>query len=240
MSNKNKVVFGIILVIIGIILLGRSLDVFYISFGELFHNLIPVAFIILGIWLIFRKKKRENQINVDIGIKTSSTPGIDESFAAGEQSTKANSNSGATYYSSSNYEQAQFTQSASTDESGKLKYDKALGDISLDFNNVNIQNVEISMFIGDLELKLHGGKLADGLNRIIISSFIGDIRIFAPKDMAIFTHCSNFVGDIEVLGKKTSGFGSNIDSQTANYDSASKKLYIACNSFIGDIKIYEL
>jgi lia operon protein LiaF len=110
----------------------------------------------------------------------------------------------------------------------------------IDCNGVSVQNVEVSAGFGDLEIKLHGVILGEGLNRLIISSFIGDIRIMAPSDMAVFTHCSNFVGDVEVMGKRASGFGNSIDAQTANYQDSDRKLYVACNSFIGDIKIYGL
>jgi predicted membrane protein len=48
------------------------------------------------------------------------------------------------------------------------------------------------------------------------------------------------VGDIDVMRRRASGFGNSIDSQTANYDSSAMKLYIACNNFIGDIKVYGL
>ncbi|UCG60591.1 MAG: hypothetical protein JSV52_09665 [Candidatus Zixiibacteriota bacterium] len=108
----------------------------------------------------------------------------------------------------------------------------------IDCTGVNLQNVEVSAGFGDVEIRLKGGILEQGLNRLIISSFIGDIRITAPADMAVFTHCSSFVGDIDVMGKRASGFGNSIDSQTANYQESEKKLYVACNCFIGDIKIY--
>ena len=110
----------------------------------------------------------------------------------------------------------------------------------IDMSGVNMQNIEVSMFCGDLEIKLHGCILNEGLNRLIISSFIGDIRIFAPADLAVYAHSSNFVGDIEIFGKHTSGFGNNVDSQTPNYSNSSKKLYIANNSFIGDIKVFAI
>jgi predicted membrane protein len=92
--------------------------------------------------------------------------------------------------------------------------------------------------IGDIEVKLHGSKLAPGLNRMVISGFIGDVRVLAPPGMAVFAQCSSFIGDIELFGQRVSGFGNNIDGQTPDYDEAESKLYIASNSFIGDARIY--
>ena len=73
---------------------------------------------------------------------------------------------------------------------------------------------------------------------MIFSGFIGDIRIMIPRDFAVFAHCSNFIGDIDVVGRRASGFGNNIDWQSDNYESADSKLYIAANNFLGDVKIF--
>ncbi|MEW5995667.1 MAG: cell wall-active antibiotics response protein LiaF, partial [Candidatus Zixiibacteriota bacterium] len=82
------------------------------------------------------------------------------------------------------------------------------------------------------------GRLTAGLNRLIISGFVGDIRIYVPVGMPHFVHCSNFIGDINAGGQKASGFSNTIESQTPDYDSAEAKLYIAANNFIGDIKVF--
>ncbi len=94
------------------------------------------------------------------------------------------------------------------------------------------------MGIGDLDFSLAGGKLSKGLNRVVISGFIGDLRIFIPRNMAHFVQCSNFIGDIDLAGKRTSGFGNNVDSQSTDYNNADSRIYIAANNFIGDIKTY--
>ena len=113
-----------------------------------------------------------------------------------------------------------------------------IGELFVDCDDMSLKNVEISGFLGEIEVNLSGGKLQPGLNRIIISNFIGDIRIFVPKGMPTFVHCSNFVGDIDIFGKRTSGFGNHIESQTANYTEASDKLFLAVSSFLADVRIY--
>lgn len=107
-------------------------------------------------------------------------------------------------------------------------------------SDVNLQNVEISVFIGDLEVNVAGGKLQSGLNRMIISGFLGDCLVLIPKDMPVYVHCSGFIGDVELLGKRGSGFGNAMDGQTPDYDSAASKLYVAANNFIGDIRVFRV
>jgi len=121
---------------------------------------------------------------------------------------------------------------------GKTRYSKFIGDMYVDCSGVDLQNIEVSSFIGDVEIKLHGGQLAQGLNRMIVSGFIGDVRILVPDGMAVFTQSSNFIGDIEMMGRRSSGFGNSLGAQTRNYSEAESKLYVASNHFIGDVRVY--
>ncbi len=228
--DSRKVVFGLILVLIGLLLLGRSFDLFYFTFGDLFRLLIPLAFIFLGAWLIIRKKGQEDRLKAhtqyrDLSAGTTSAPSQAESY--GRRDTTGFQGAG-----------PQPAAPGVDAEAGKVKYSKFLGDLFVDGSNVNLQNVEISMGIGDVEIKLHGGRLVPGLNRIIISGFIGDIRIFIPQNMPYHAHCSNFIGDIDAGGQRTGGLSNTIESQSADYDTAESKLYIAANNFIGDIKLF--
>jgi lia operon protein LiaF len=87
---------------------------------------------------------------------------------------------------------------------------------------------------------VHGGILTNGLNRLIVSGFLGDIRVMVPPDLALMAHVTSTGGDVEVLGRRNSGFGNNLDSQTVNYQTADKKLFIAINTFLGDVKIIQV
>ncbi len=127
--------------------------------------------------------------------------------------------------------------SGAFNRNGKVKYEKAFGDLFVNCKGINVENVEVSSAIGDIELQMREALFTDGLNRLIISNFIGNVNIYLPKDLAIFVNCSNFIGDIEAAGKRSTGFGNKVESQSTDYDTATKKLYIACNSFIGDITI---
>ncbi len=243
MSNK-KTTFGIVLVIIGLLLLLRSLDIIYFTFGSLTRNLMPVALIVLGVWLIMRKRKQEEQIRATYRAESKAQ------FGSSAQQT--------TYTSSTahHHKDTAFTHSPRPDEfvspdatftsqsysyhqqwNDKIRFSKGFGDLSINCNNMNLHNVEISIGFGDVEINLHGGKLSEGLNRLIISGFLGDIRILVPKEMEVFVHASNFLGDLVILDRRSDGFGNNLDVQTVNYNEASNKLYIAANCFLGDIKV---
>jgi len=235
MSNR-KLVIGLILVVIGFALLSKTLGSGFFIF-DLPGFLFPIGLISIGIWLLAR---RRGQVQADQAETTyyssSDTPPpppfgatADEAYQETVQPPPPPGGSG---------ENTRASDSPNPSAPGKSRYSKFIGDMYIDCNDVSLQNVEIGNFLGDVEVKLHGGKLSPGLNRMIISGFIGDVRVLVPQGMAVFSQCSNFIGDIEMIGRKTSGFGNSLDAQTPDYDQAESKLYIASNHFIGDVRIY--
>ena len=235
--NSRKATFGFILIILGILLLFRTFDLIYFSFADFIRILVPLGLIAVGIWLIIRRRREE--LRQEASMRFHAATGATETDSSTNQSSSAYSNAGSTtdQQSSGPYTGPIYTE-APHYEDNRIRYSKFLGDMYIDCSQINMQNVEISAFIGDVEIKLHGAHLASGLNRLIISGFLGDVRILVPTDMAVFANCSSFVGDIEVFNRRSSGFGNNIDGQTANYRDAEAKLYIAANSFVGDIRVY--
>lgn len=246
MSNRT-IFFGLALIVFGMLFLSRSLNIFYFSIGEMISMLIPVAFIFMGLWLILRRKGKPrpqqwqppepppaasawsgSQAGATTSGQTSATPGT---FGPAESAAGPGPEE-------SKHEGVRVSEMPNYGSTGKLKYDKFIGDMFIDCANINLQNIEVGIFVGDIEIKLHGGSLAPGLNRMVISGFVGDVRILVPREMAVYIQASNFIGDIELMGRNTSGFGNNLDAQTANYQAAESKLYIASNQFVGDVRAY--
>ncbi len=234
MSNGSKI-FGFVLIAFGVLLVSRTLGLFWFGIGDLFRHIVPLGLVVLGLWMIVRKKKKLDCIDAEYHAQESGA--TFSSSTSGQPEPPPTSGTGpqsAHSYSTSTGEQPFYR------ESGRLKYSKLIGDMTIDCTNLNLENIEISSVIGNVDLNLTGGKLAAGLNRMIFSGFVGDIRIMVPKNLAVFAHCSNFIGDIDVVGRRASGFGNNIDWRSDNYDSADSKLYIAANNFLGDIKIFQI
>ncbi len=237
MSGKT-VIFGLILILLGLIFFGRSTGMYFLSV----NLVLPLILVAVGIWLIVRKKKQIDQVRVQ---------SVMEDFASGQRSSSTGTARPAGP-DTRNFAEQQASESASAgpyqagphvaetpsqDPRGGLKYSKTFGDMYINCTGISLENIEVSSFLGDIELKLHGGTLTRGLNRIVISGFIGDARVYLPKDMAFFTQCSNFIGDIDLEDKRTSGFSNNVEMRSADYESAESKVYIAINSFLGDIRV---
>jgi predicted membrane protein len=234
MKNRTKLIIGLILILWGMSLIAQDYGIYHISFG----NLVPYIFIAVGVWLIIRRRKMETITRMDREAKRTEPPMSSQPFR--NESISVNIYTQKQSEQKFEHAQTETTEQKFEERVNKIPYNKFFGDIFVNLNNIILECVEVSTFIGDIEVNLTGGVLKDGLNRIIISSFIGNIRIITTQDMPIFINSSNFIGDINCLGNQSSGFGNNIDAQTQNYESSSKKLYIASNCFIGDIKITEV
>lgn len=245
-----KVIFGVVLILIGTAFLLVSLDVLDLDFGDITSFIGPVALIAVGIWLILRKQREAAQVSPE---------GLGQ--AQSHYQSESNYHSQTNYQSQTQYQPppppppgagphqrpysykytyefgGQSTRQGQ-DTGGKVRYQKFIGDMFIDCKDVELHNIEVSAFIGDNEIKLHGGRLSPGLNRLVISGFIGDVRVLVPPDMPVLCTSSSFIGDVELLGKRSSGLGNTIESRSGNYDTAEAKLFIAVNHFIGDVRVY--
>lgn len=244
--SKRQLIFGLVLVLIGMIFLLQTLDILWISFSDLIELLIPIGLIGVGVWLIIRKRQQERKIPpagptaqptyqssgweqsgtaFDSGRVSPPPPPSPHPPHSGEEEPK---------------EQPRADHSQSTYTGQKVKYSNMFGDLNITCENIDMRNVEVSGFLGDIEVLLRQAKLGPGLSRMVISGFIGDIRIMVPVGMAVFASASGFIGDLDLFGRKSSGFGNSLDGQTASYNSAEAKLYIAINTFIGDVRVVEV
>lgn len=225
MSNR-KAIFGFILILLGLLLLLRSLDLVFFDFGDLVGIVIPLGIITLGVWMLLRKRHKE-------------TVEEQAEYDYAKYSPPPDSSNRSTTFTFT----TQTADSAQTSGAGpglRTRYNKSFGDMFIDCTGVNMENVEVSCSFGDAEIKVHGGILVNGLNRLIVSGFLGDIRVLVPPDLAVMVHVTSTAGDVELLGRRVSGFGNNLDGQTANYPSAEKKLFIAINTFLGDVKVLQV
>ncbi len=241
--DKRKVIFGLILIFLGLIFLGQTTDLFWFDLSDLSEYFLPLLFIGLGIWLIVRKRNQPHPPPTPPGGQTSRQH---QTYAPppppGQQTTDSQSAGSSATGAQATWQAGPPPSSdqPSVDPTGRLKYDKFLGDLHINFDRMAVTTVEVSSFIGDIDMRLHGAQLSPGLNRIVISGFVGDVRVLIPHDMPIFVHGANFVNDIDILGQHVSGFSNTLDAQSETYSSAESKIYLAINTFIGDIRVYKV
>ncbi|MCM3127373.1 cell wall-active antibiotics response protein LiaF [Paenibacillus provencensis] len=124
-------------------------------------------------------------------------------------------------------------------DGSKLNKSTFIGEIKLGDEYYELKPTNISQFIGDTVIDLTKAQIPYGETRINISAFIGDIKVFTPRDMdlGIIVNSNSFIGDMTVLSETKSGFMGNVSAQTPNYKEAEKKVRIVVSVFIGDVKV---
>ena len=218
---------------LGFLLLMRTLDIVWFQFDDVVRVGFPLLLIGLGVWLIRRRNRshsshfNEHGVKIEVSIDDDPNPHFTDSTQTGPVPPPPPP-----------HHENRSSDQPSERRPGKIRYNKFIGEMFIDCEGIDLQDVEISNFLGDIEVKLHGGRLGPGLNRMVISGFIGDVRVLVPQGMPVFAQSSNFIGDLEIMGRRASGFGNNLDAQTADYTAADSKLYIASNHFIGDVRVY--
>lgn len=254
--NSGKLIGGIILILIGLLLLEDR-------FGfDFLNQIFPLILIGLGIAHMVRRRNQDMKSTADSHAYKSKQKmndfqnkvsdfetNLDDKVSKFESKIddfeqKIHEKFNKTNFSQ-NFEDADFHShksqkkkySNASKKNGQVKYEKAFGDLFINCKGINVQNVVVSSAIGDIEMQMRDAIYTDGLNRLIISHFIGDVLIYIPKEIPVFVNCSNFIGDVEAVGKRSTGFGNKVETHSSEYETATRKLYIACSSFIGDIRI---
>lgn len=114
---------------------------------------------------------------------------------------------------------------------------RVVGDIDIQISPKDIDGTRFSSFIGDMEFRLTDGGLNEGENKMVTSTFIGDINMTVPRGLPIQVRFSSFLGDFKIYDSDGTIVGKESYKST-NYDESSSKLFVHCSTFIGDFKLH--
>ena len=114
-----------------------------------------------------------------------------------------------------------------------------IGDFHMGKEVFSLKPMNISSFIGDTVIDLTKAQIPYGETKIVISHFIGDVKVFVPEDMdlGISLTTNSFIGDMKLLDHKRGGFMGSAQEETPHYMEAGKKVRIIVSVFIGDVKV---
>ncbi len=111
-----------------------------------------------------------------------------------------------------------------------------LGDVYLGRQEWELEDMGVESVIGDVRIDLGQARIA-GERAIEILSWIGDVDIFVPRDLAIEADARVTVGSVTLLGEKADGFLRALSFTSPDYESADKKVRLRARVIIGDLSI---
>lgn len=253
-----------IVILIGFFFLGRNLNWFDWSIGDVIHLIWPIALILFGIGMIFRPWKSSdmqvngekwNPITPPIPPVPPMPPGpppappeLDEfERSAGpylskqpleqqEQPPKTNSKH---YGWKQKHEHTEWWKAHDWSNPNRINHSRFIGDVHLGNDYWELRPMSVSHFIGDTTLDLTKAQIPIGETRIYVSSFIGDVKVFVPNDfgLGIQVISSCLIGDVKVLDQKRGGVFNQMSVETPRYADTDKRVVLVVSSFIGDVRV---
>lgn len=137
----------------------------------------------------------------------------------------------------------QFDMNTGTDYSGHkgktINRSAFIGDFHIGQDYWELKPMNISHFIGDTTIDLTKAQVPYGETKINVSSFIGDVKVYVPRDvdLGIRVTSSSFLGDVRLLDQKESGFMRSVEVESPYYRESDRKVRIIVSTFIGDVKV---
>ncbi len=125
------------------------------------------------------------------------------------------------------------------DWKNKNSHSRFIGDVHFGNDYWELRPMNISHFIGDTTLDLTKAQIPVGETRVYVSSFIGDVKVFVPNDLAVGIQVvsSSLIGDVKVLGQKRGGLFNQMTVETPLFPDADKRVVLIVSSFIGDVRV---
>lgn len=120
---------------------------------------------------------------------------------------------------------------------GKGAHFNLLGEVKRR-GNWKVQDEEIWNVVGDVELDMTQADIPLGNTTIHIYGFVGDVKIYFPRDTGVSLHANAFVGDAHIFGNKQTGFLTPIEYQDDQYASTERNVLIETSYFVHSLNLY--
>ncbi|WP_187172908.1 cell wall-active antibiotics response protein LiaF, partial [Enterococcus faecium] len=104
-------------------------------------------------------------------------------------------------------------------------------------NPFDLNDLNVSGFIGDVKIDLSKAIIPEGESTVVISGVIGNVDIYVPADLEVSVSSSAFIGDIDLIGSKTSGMSTKLYAASPDYSQAKRRVKISISLFIGDVDV---
>jgi predicted membrane protein len=209
---------GSLFVILGILILFDNLDM--ISFKLVWKTYWPVLLILIGVLVIL---KRYTIPNFTFESKVNASAEFSDKSEDVEDQTSENVKP----ESEGEYKRSESEHSQSN-VFGNVRYSSA----SKDYPGGNISNI-----FGDIFIDLSNIDFSEGTRHVTVSGVFGSLRIKLPPNIGAKFSGSTIAGTVKFLDEKKDGVLINLNSQTTDYDSSNKKLYIRASLIFGDMKV---
>jgi lia operon protein LiaF len=123
-----------------------------------------------------------------------------------------------------------------TEFSGE-KFSRTVGDLRLKPVSIDVSGLKADQGAGDVVIDLSVTALHDGENLVLCNLGMGDLEVIVPANVPLKANCTAGIGDINILERKSDGFGAKLEHQDADYANADRKICLMAKVGLGDIRV---
>lgn len=205
--------WGWILVLIGIAVLGDNLNWFSFDIWNIF---LPAVLIVVGIQLVLRRSRR---VEVVADIPAASASPSPSAAATADTSNRSYG-----------------TDRKATD-TDRINESHVMGEVDLSVDSPSFRGGAASTVFGEVRLDLGRAHLAEGEQHLAVNTVFGEVRIYVPPDWEYSVDATTVFGEVEAGGTRRGGIFSNVVSATPNYSAATRKLRISTSTVFGEVRV---
>lgn len=112
-----------------------------------------------------------------------------------------------------------------------------IGELQMMKQPFDLNDLNISGFIGDIKIDLSKAMIPEGENTIVISGVIGNVDIYVPSDLEVAVSSAVFIGDINLIGSKKSGLSTKVYAESSDFSESKRRVKVSVSLFIGDVDV---
>ncbi|MFT4399364.1 LiaRS two-component regulatory system accessory protein LiaF [Bacillus sp. SW14] len=112
-----------------------------------------------------------------------------------------------------------------------------IGELQMMKQPFDLNDLNISGFIGDIKIDLSKAMIPEGESTIVISGVIGNVDIYVPSDLDVAVSSAVFIGDINLIGSKKSGLSTKVYAASSDFSESKRRIKVSVSLFIGDVDV---
>lgn len=113
---------------------------------------------------------------------------------------------------------------------------RPLGDLNF-AHEWQVSPKEIWFFVGDVDFDFSQALIPEGVTKIRLFSFVGDIRVRENANAGLKIRSSAFITDSKINGQKENYFLSPMNYTSLDYETYTQKVDIESWFFVGEIRV---
>ncbi len=128
-----------------------------------------------------------------------------------------------------------FSRRRVEEPSGRVE--SPIGNVDLGQRVWELRDTDIYSGLGDVRFDLFQARTPVGETRISVSQWMGSVKIFVPRALAVDAHGTVSVGSVNLLGQRSDGFFREASYTSPDYDRAESRVKINISVGMGDANI---